>query len=72
MRKDIQFHLDRIDIWLSELWAVRSIDLYMSDPAAPVSEGRDDLVRHIRDDVGALRHAYREASDGMVRVIVLK
>jgi hypothetical protein len=61
MSDDIQFHLDRIDVWLKELWGVKSIDLHMSDPAAPINKERSDLVRDIRDDVSALRRAYRVA-----------
>lgn len=56
MRLDLQFHLDRMDAWLVELWRVSSIDLHMSDGS--VRHDQHGLLRDIRDDVMALRHAH--------------
>jgi hypothetical protein len=62
MSEDLKLHLDRLDAWLADLWAAKSFDLHMCDPAEPVRKDQFGLLRDIRADVAALRKAYRDAT----------
>lgn len=55
---DLQFHLDRLDAWLTELWTVKSIDLHMCNPKEPTRRDQRGLLTDIRDDVRVLRREY--------------
>jgi hypothetical protein len=54
-RHETGFHLDRLNAWLTDLWAAKSIDLHMCDGSR--RENQFGLLRDIRDDVAALRAA---------------
>lgn len=56
-RNEASFHADRIDDWLQELWAAKSIDLHMCD--GTVRYDQFGLLRDIRQDVMAMRR-YRK------------
>lgn len=57
---DLQFHLDRLDAWLLDLWAAKSIDLHQCDGTR--KEDQHGLLSDIREDVMALRRAIRSLS----------
>ena len=53
--RDLQFHVDRAEAWLVELWSAKSIDLHLCDPQRQ-HEGRDQhgLLANIREDTRVL------------------
>jgi len=60
-RREIEFHLDRMNAWLRDLWAVRGIDLHLSDGSTNLNQR--GLLCDIRDDVGAMRAALAAANE---------
>ncbi|HET7413394.1 MAG TPA: hypothetical protein VFJ18_12120 [Pararhizobium sp.] len=56
----LSFHLDRLNAWLTDLWAAESLTLHMCD--GTVRTGQSGVLRDIRDDVMALRRAYLSAA----------